>query len=179
MRNGVSATGLSELTAEIKAHPTQGTASYGVAVRWLSGTRSEARALPMRVGDQSVNRDFSWIIDEPKQLGGTNYGPNPQEYLLSGMGACVMVGFVVGASVMGIQLSQLEVEVRSSLDLAGFLEIREDAKIPLAGIQYVIRVAGDGTPEQFQMLHEKAIAHSPNAMSLKHGVPVTGELIIN
>lgn len=178
MRNGISATGLSELTAEIQSNPSQGIASYGVAVRWLSGTRAEARALPMRVGDQAVNRDFSWIIDEPKQLGGTNYGPNPQEYLLSGMGACVMVGFAVGASVMGIQLSQLEVEVRSALDLAGFLEARDGAKIPMSGIQYIIRVAGDGTPEQFQMLREKAVAHSPNAMSLKHGVPVTGELII-
>lgn len=178
MRNGISATGLSELTAEIKEQRSQGQASYGVAVRWMSGTRAEARALPMRIGDQAVNRDASWIIDEPKQLGGTNYGPNPQEYLLSGMGACVMVGFVVGASVMGIQLSQLEVEVRSSLDLAGFLEVRGDARVPLSGIQYVIRVAGDGTPEQFESLREKAIAHSPNAMSLKHGVPVTGELVI-
>lgn len=178
MRNGISVTGLSELAAEIKEQPAQGIARYGVNVRWMSGTRAQASALPMRVGDQSVNRDATWIIDEPKQLGGTNYGPNPQEYLLSGIGACVMVGFVVGASVMGIQLSVLEVEVRSSLDLAGFLEIRDGAQVPLNGIEYVIRVAGDGTPEQFELLREKAIAHSPNAMSLKTAISVTGELQI-
>lgn len=178
MRNGISATGLSELAAEIKSNPAQGKAGYGVAVRWLSGTRSEARALPMVVGNQAVNRDFNWVIDEPKQLGGTNYGPNPQEYLLSGLGACLMVGFVVGASVMGIQLSQLEVEVRSELDLAGFLAVREGADVALSGIRYTFRVAGDGTQEQFNILREQAVAHSPNAMSLAHGVPLSGELII-
>jgi hypothetical protein len=83
MRNGIPAAGLSELANEIKQHPAQGIAAYGVSVKWLSGTRSQASALPMQVGDQAVNRDFTWLIDEPKQLGGSNQAPNPQEYLLS------------------------------------------------------------------------------------------------
>ena len=178
MRNGISATGLSELTAEIKANPAQGKASYGVEVRWLSGTRAEAKALPMTMGDQNVNRDFSWTIDEPKQLGGTNYGPNPQEYLLSGMGACMMVGFAVGASVLGIQLSELRVEVRADLDLAGFLSARDGARVPLNGIAYTFHVAGDGSKEQFEQLYLQAVAHSPNAMSLADGVPLSGKLIL-
>lgn len=178
MRNGISATGLSELAAEIRSDQEQGMATYGVAVRWMSGTRAQARALPMRIGNQAVNRDFEWLVDEPKQLGGTNYGPNPQEYLLSGLGACLMVGFAVGASVMGIQLAQLEVEVRASLDLAGFLSAREGAQVPLNGIEYLFRVSGDGTAQQFELLHRQALAHSPNAMSLQHGVPLTGKLVL-
>jgi hypothetical protein len=87
-----------------------------------------------------------------------------------------MVGFAVGASVMGIQLATLEVEVRSSLDLAGFLAAREGAPVAMTGIEYTIRVAGDGTPEQFEQLREQAQAHSPNAMSLVQGVPLTGRL---
>lgn len=176
MRNGIPAAGLSELAHEIQQNPSQGIASYGVQVRWLSGTRSEATALPMKVGDQSVNRDFSWLIDEPKQLGGTNHAPNPQEYLLSGFGSCLMVAFLVGATVMGIQLSHLEVEVRSEIDLAGFLAVRDGAPVPLAGIRYVVRVAGDGTAEQFEQLRQTAQAHSPNAMSLATAVSVSGAL---
>ncbi len=176
MRNGIPAAGLSELAHEIQQNPAQGIATYGVQVRWLSGTRSQASALPMKVGDESVNRVFSWFIDEPKQLGGSNHAPNPQEYLLSGFGSCLMVAYLVGATIMGVQLSQLEIEVRSEIDLAGFLSARDGAPVPLQGIRYVVRVAGDGTPEQFEQLRQAAQAHSPNAMSLATAVPVSGSL---
>jgi uncharacterized OsmC-like protein len=176
MRNGISAAGLSELANEIKQHPTQAHAAYGVNVKWLSGTRSHATALPMHVGDQTVNRDFQWFIDEPKQLGGSNHAPNPQEYLLSGFGSCMMVAYLVGASIMGIQLAQLDIEVRSELDLAGFLGVHPDAPVPLKGITYVVRVSGGGTAEQFESLRETAQAHSPNAMSLATAVTVSGSV---
>jgi uncharacterized OsmC-like protein len=176
MRNGIPAAALSELAHEIQQHPEQGYATYGVNVKWLSGTRSQATALPMQVGDQVVNREFSWLIDEPKQLGGSNHAPNPQEYLLSGFGSCMMVAYLVGASVMGIQLSQLEIEVRSEIDLAGFLGVNPDAPVPLKGIRYVVRVAGDGSSDQFEKLRELAQSHSPNAMSLANGVAVSGSV---
>ncbi len=178
MRNGIPAAGLSELAHEIRDTPEQGIATYGVNVRWLSGTRAQVSTLPMMIGAHRVNRDFAWMIDEPRQLGGANHAPNPQEYLLSGLGACLMVGFAVGASVLGIQLATLEVEVRSALDLAGFLAVRKDAPVAMTGIEYTIRVAGDGTPEQFEQLRQQAQAHSPNAMSLLQGVPLLGRLVV-
>ena len=176
MRNGIPAAGLSELAHEIRDDPKQGIATYGVNVRWLSGTRAQVNTLPMTLGAHRVNRDFGWMIDEPRQLGGANHAPNPQEVLLSGLGACLMVGFAVGATVMGIQLSTLEVELRSTLDLAGFLGARRGATVPMTGIEYTIHVDGDGTPEQFERLRQQAEAHSPNAMSLLQGVPLSGRL---
>ena len=178
MRNGISAAALSELAHEVREDPGQGCASYGVAVEWLSGTRARARALPMVLGDQSVNRELEWLVDEPRQLGGTNHAPNPQEYLLSAFGSCLMVAYLVGASVMGIQLSLLEIEVRSELDLAGFLGTDPEAAVPVKGIRYVVRVAGDGTPDQLEDLRRAAQAHSPNAMSLANGVCVDGSVLV-
>lgn len=176
MRNGISAAGVSELCHEIRECRSQGCATYGVRVAWLSGTRAEVTTLPMVLGDQSIHRDFKWTIDEPKQLGGANHAATPQEYLLSGFGSCMMVAFLVGATIHGIQLSQLEIEVRSELDLAGFLSVAADAPVPLKGIRYTVRVAGDGTLEQFESLRQAAQTHSPNAMSLSKGVPVEGKL---
>lgn len=176
MRNGIPAAGLSEMAHEIRDDPAQGIVRYGVSVRWLSGTRAQVQTLPAAIGSQRVQRDFSWLVDEPRQLGGSNHAPNPQELLLSGLGACLMVGFAVGATVMGIQLSTLEVEVRATLDLAGFLAVRPGAPVPMTGIEYLVRVAGDGTREQFEQLRLQAEAHSPNAMSLLRGVPIAGRL---
>lgn len=176
MKNGISIAGLSEMAHEIRADPVQGMATYGVLVNWLSGTRASVSTLPMMIGAHRVQRDFCWTIDEPRQLGGSNHAPNPQEYLLSGLGSCLMVAFAVGASVLGIQLSQLQVTVQARLDLAGFLQVREDATVALQEIEFRIRVQGDGTLAQYEQLLQQAQAHSPNAMSLQNGVRLSGGL---
>ena len=176
MKNGISIAALSEMSHEIEADPAQGQATYGVVVNWLSGTRANVSTMPMMIGAHRVQRDFHWTIDEPRQLGGSNHGPNPQEYLLSGLGSCLMVAFAVGASVLGIQLSLLEVSVQARLDLAGFLQVRPDAMVQLQEITYRIRVKGDGSAEQYEQLLQQAQAHSPNAMSLKNGVRLSGTL---
>ncbi|WP_290703910.1 OsmC family protein [Amphritea sp.] len=179
MRNGIAVSALSEFVNEIKNDPAEGIAQYGVELNWQSGTRSKVTALPMSVGPHTVSRDFSWEIDEPRQLLGCNHAPNPQEYLLSGVGACILVGFAVGASVMEIQLEMLKVTVRGELNLSGFLDIDPEASVPFTEIQYCIEVTGDGTEEQFETLRQTALRQSPNAMTIMKGAAVEGELIIN
>jgi uncharacterized OsmC-like protein len=179
MRNGIAVSALSEFVNEIKNNPAEGIAQYGVELNWQSGTRSIVTALPMSVGPHTVSRDFSWEIDEPRQLLGCNHAPNPQEYLLSGVGSCILVGFAVGASVMEIQLEMLKVTVRGELNLSGFLDIDPEVSVPFTEIQYCIEVAGDGTEEQFETLRQTALQQSPNAMTIMKGAAVEGELIIN
>ncbi|MGY8870426.1 MAG: OsmC family protein [Pseudomonadales bacterium] len=179
MRNGIAVSALSEFVNEIKNDPREAIAKYGVELNWQSGTRSRVTALPMSVGPHTVSRDFTWEIDEPRQLLGCNHAPNPQEYLLSGVGACILVGFAVGASVMEIQLESLKVTVRGQLDLAGFLDINPESPVPFTELNYCIEVAGDGTPEQFEKLRQTALQQSPNAMTIMKGAAVDGELIIN
>ncbi|QEQ97391.1 OsmC family protein [Neptunomonas concharum] len=178
MRNGISVTGLSEFVNEIKSNPEEGIAKYGVQLDWQSGTRSKVTTLPMSIGPHTISRDFSWEIDEPRQLLGCNHAPNPQEYLLSGVGACILVGFAVGASVMEIQLESLKVSLKGELNLAGFLDIDPNAPIPFKEINYSIEVSGDGTPEQFEILRQTALSQSPNAMTIMKGADIKGELII-
>jgi len=176
MRNGIPVAGISELVEEIRRDPKQGQLRCGVGIDWQNGTRGQVRTLPLQFGPHQVSRDFSWVVDEPRQLGGGNHGPSPQEFLLSGVAACIMVGFAVGASVMGVQLESLRVEVQAELDLAGFLGITGASTVPLKSIRYQIMVAGDGTPEQFETLRREAETHSPNAMTVARGVPLDGTL---
>ena len=178
MRNGISISGLSEFVDEVKQTPSQAHASYAVNVQWQNGTRSRANTLPMQIGAHRVARDFSWTIDEPRQLLGSNHAPNPQEYLLSGLGSCIMVGFAVGASVKGIQLESLEVTVRGELNLAGFFGLADAAQVPFQKISYEITVSGDGNAEDFEDLHQKAVAHSPNAMTIANTVSLEGRLTL-
>lgn len=176
MKNGIATAALAELAAEVGERPQQGCVAYGVQLNWRSGTRAEVEALPMRIGDEQVSRGLRWEIDEPRQLGGSNHAPNPQEYLLSGLGGCLMVGFLVGASVRGIQIERFAIEVRAELDLAGFLGVRKGAPVALGGIRYVMHVQAEGGDAELEELRELAEAHSPNAMTLAHGVPIHGAL---
>jgi uncharacterized OsmC-like protein len=37
-------------------------------------------------------REFTFTVDEPTKLGGSNAGPNPVEYLLGALAWCLNVG---------------------------------------------------------------------------------------
>lgn len=174
MRNNISAAALSEFADEVKHVPEEGIVQYGVGLDWQQGTRAVARARPMLVGNHRVNRDFVWMVDEPRQLLGTNHAPNPQEYLLSGLAACIMVSYAVAASVMAVQLDTLQVDVDAELDLAGFMGIGDCESGPFRRVAYRITVSGNGTDEQLEALGKKAVAHSPNAQTIARAVPLDG-----
>lgn len=176
MKNGISRAGLAELADEVRQQPEQGLAHYGVQLDWRSGTRAEVRALPMRVGDETISRGLCWQIDEPRQLGGSNHAPNPQEYLLSGLAGCLMVGFLIAASVRDIEIEQLRIEVHSALDLAGFLALRSQAPVPLQGIRYTLLVAAEADDAALEELRVMAQARSPNAQTLLAGVALHGDV---
>ena len=84
-------------------------------------------------------RGFKIIIDEPQNLGGTNDGPNPVEYILAALSGCLnVVGHIV-AKEMGFLLRGMEFELEGDLDplrfigksreeRAGFKEIRVGIK---------------------------------------------------
>ena len=179
MKNAISVSALSEFTHEVKLDSAEGMVKYGVELDWQSGTRSRAKALSMEVGRHVVSRDFEWMIDEPRQILGTNQAPNPQEYLLSAIGSCILVAFTIGASMMDIQLEQLKVTVRGDLNLAGFLAVDDHAPVGFSRVDYHIEVVGDATLEQFEVLRQRAIAHSPNAMTIMKSVDLQGQLVIN
>ncbi|KAA3614418.1 MAG: OsmC family peroxiredoxin [Planctomycetota bacterium] len=178
MKNGISLSGLSEFVHEVKQDGKEAQASYGVQLDWQSGTRSQVTALAMQLGRHRLAREFQWTIDEPRPLLGQNHGPNPQEVLLSGLGGCLLVAYAVGASVLGIQLEKLQIQVRGNLDLRGFLGVEEQVPVAFQEIEYQVHLAGDGSREQFEHLHRQVERQSPNRMSLAQGVPLRGHLTI-
>jgi uncharacterized OsmC-like protein len=178
MVNAVNLSALEEAIAAIQTHPEQGIVTYGVELTWQSGTRSIARALPIQMGEEFIDRSFTWTIDEPEPLLGGNSGPTPQEYLMSGVGACIAVGFVIHASMMEIKIHRLTVTMTGSLNLSGFFNLDPNAPIEMMGLQYKISVDADGTEEQLKAIERDAINFSPNAMTVVKGIPFSGQMEI-
>lgn len=85
-----------------------------------------------------------------------------------------MVGFAVNASVRGIELRKLDVKVTGGLDLAGFLNPRDDAKVEMSGLNYGILVDCDA--DTLREIEKAAVGFSPNTMSVKNGIPINGSV---
>ncbi|MFX3623874.1 MAG: OsmC family protein [Ectobacillus sp.] len=65
-------------------------------------------------------RDFSkLIVDEPKNLGGTDEGPNPVEYVLGALSSCTSVMIALIAKEKNFSYEGVEFENNGTLDLQG------------------------------------------------------------
>ncbi|MGB0960234.1 MAG: OsmC family protein, partial [Halocynthiibacter sp.] len=162
---------------EVSDAPEEALMEYGLDINWESGTCSRTETKAMKIGPHQVSRSFSWKSDEPRQLMGNNHGPNPQELLLSGLGSCMMVSFIAGATAAGIQLETVRIDFDATLDLRGFMGLSTNATVGFPDVKYTIHVTGDATPEEFQRLHQNAVSHSPNAQTILNPVSLTGDII--
>ncbi len=176
--NDIDLTALGAVVEAIQADPAQAKAGFHVTSRWLGQTRSETTVEAITLGGERIERDFRILADEPTELLGTNAAPNPQELLMSAVNACMLVGYVAGAAIAGIELEQLEIETRGELDLRGFLGLSDAVPAGYRGIEYDVRIKGNGTPEQFAAIHETVMATSPNYFNMSRPVQMNGRLIV-
>lgn len=176
--NGLDVDALKEVVRQIEADPAKGRVEFRVRSQWRGQTRSRSSVESYTIGGQVVHRNFSIDADEPFELLGRNTAPNPQELLMSALNACISVGYVAGASMKGITLEKVEIETSGALDLRGFLGIDDTVPPGYDAIQYVVRIKGDGTPEQFQEIHETVRRTSPNYFNIARPVKIDARLVV-
>jgi len=174
--NGIDVDALKGVMADIEKDPSKGKVEFSVKSQWQGQTRSRATVSSYKIGGQKVDRTFKLDIDEPFELLGQNSAPNPQEVLMSALNACVMVGYVAGASARGITLESVEIETHGELDLRGFLGIDETVPPGYETVHYTVRIKGDGTPEQFREIHENVIKTSPNYFNISRPIQIDARL---
>jgi uncharacterized OsmC-like protein len=174
--NGIDVDALHEVIEEVKKDPVKGIVEFRVKTGWKGQTRSQTSVDSYKLGGNEIKRRFTINVDEPLELLGENTSPNPQELLMAALNACMTVGYVAGAAVNGITLSKLEIETTGHLDLRGFLGIDSSVKPGYESIQYVVRIAGNGTPEQFRQIHENVIKTSPNYFNVSRPVRLDAKL---
>ena len=165
---------LTELVEEAAVNPSLG---FEVTTRWNGQFRSETKVGPIRFGNgDTLIRDFVIKADEPEEILGSNEAPGPQELLMAALNACMTVGYVAGAATRGITLTKLEIETKGSLDLRGFFALSDTVPPGYPKLEYVVRIAGDGTAEQFAEIHAEVQATSPNYDNLARAIRMDAKL---
>jgi uncharacterized OsmC-like protein len=176
--NGIDVDALNGVIETIREDPAKGMVQFHVTSDWAGQTRSRTTVESYRIGGQEVRRRFEIGVDEPHELLGGNTAPNPQEMLMTALNACIMVGYVVGASVNGIRLDAVQIETEGELDLRGFLGVDDQVPPGYESIRYTVRIRGDGTPEQFQRIHETVCRTSPNYFNVSRPIRLDGQLVV-
>ena len=163
--NDVDIEAVGGLAAAVVEDHAKAATTWSASVRWDGGFRSEASV-----------REFAPIpSDEPFGLGGTDRAPNPVEQLLAALGNCLAVGYAANASVAGIELHDLRVELEGDLDLHTFLGLR-DGHAGFETIRVGVHIDSDADRAALDALHQKVIATSPVGHTLATAIPVDIQL---
>ena len=159
--NQVNLGAVSALVEEIKQRPSAALTTWSAQVRWTGAFRSEAAV-----------RGFVPITsDEPSVLGGTDSAPNPVEQLLGALGNCLAVGYAANASVAGITIRDLRIDLDGDIDLHAFLGLADEhAGFP--AIRVAVRLDTDADDAAVAELHRKVAATSPVGQTLSKAIPV-------
>lgn len=113
-------------------------ATFTVGAQSESPTKTVVRA-----------RNFEMIIDEPPNLGGTDDGPTPVEYVLGALAGCLTVVGHVVAKEMAFELKGVTFELSGDLDPAKFMG---QSTMNRAGYQEIrVKVVPDSNASQEQL----------------------------
>jgi uncharacterized OsmC-like protein len=176
--NGINVEDVRALIEAVKQDPREGFTHWKVTNTWQGRTHMRASIESFQIGGKAVKRPFSIDIDEPLELGGANSHPNPQEYLIAALNACMMVGYVALCALNGIALEKLEILTEGDIDLRGFLGLDPNIPAGYRNLTSTVRIKGDGSKEKFEGIHQMVMATSPNYYNITRPVALTSTLVI-
>ena len=104
-------------------------------------------------------RNFSFVIDEPGALGGTNEAPNPVEYLLGSLAGCLNIVLHLEAKEHNTIIKNLKIDIDGEPDPARFVGLPGYNR---SGFQHInINLEADTTEETINAIINKAKARCP------------------
>jgi uncharacterized OsmC-like protein len=164
--NGVDTSRIAALVGKIQEEPRQGDTLWKAEVIWQGGFRNQ-----IRIRDLPAS-----YADEPELLGGTNTAPNPVEQLLGALGSCLAIGYTANASVLGIQIEELRIELEGHIDLPVFLGLREGhAGYPDVALKVYLK--SDAPQQTVEKLHQQVLRTSPVGQTFEKAIPLHTTLI--
>jgi uncharacterized OsmC-like protein len=107
---------------------------------------------------------------------GEDKGPNPVEYALTALAACVTTSIVYHAAAKGIKLNAVESRLEGDIDLRGFLGLSKDVPRGYKEIRMYFKIDADVPDEKLQELVQLGPTYSPVFDTLSRAVPVSVQL---
>lgn len=116
---------------------------------WLGGLKTRQQV-----------RNFSFIVDEPKQLGGTDAGPTPLEYVMGAFNGCLFVVIELVAREQQFHYEEIEISSYGTVDRRGLFGTA-DVSPHFQKVVNDIRFTSSESPERLQQLQAEVIRRCP------------------
>lgn len=163
--NNVNIGAVGLLVSAIEAEPAHADTTWKASVEWDGGFHTT-----------TTIRDFEpFSTDEPEGLGGTDSAPNPVEQLIGALGSCLAIGYAANATVAGIQLDDLKIDIEGELNLESFLGI-EQGHAGYETLRATVHIVSDADEASIRDLHDTVVASSPVGHSLSRAIPLSIDL---
>jgi len=178
VRNGVDSTQLYGTLDAIKGDPSIAKFQFRARNRWVDGSHNRTTIRDFYAANQEdTSRIEEFVLDagEPAILLGTDTGPNPAEYLLHALAACLTTSLVYVAAARGVHLTEVESTLEGDMDVQGALGLSDDYRNGFEHIRVSFRVKGDAPEEKLREVVERAQQRSAVFDMVSNGVPVTVE----
>ena len=177
-RNGVNVDELFNTIDAVKRSPAIAKFKFRAENEWIEGghNRPTIKDFYHNQKEHRHEATFKLDADEPPLLLGTGKGPNPVEYLLTALAACVTTSLIYHAAAKGIVLKSVESRLEGDIDLRGFLGISKDVRKGYQEIRMYFKIDADVPDEELQALVQLGPSYSPVFDSITKGVPVKVEL---
>lgn len=176
--NGVNVDELFGTIETVKSAPVVAKFKFRAQNQWMGGGHNRTTINNFHGAQQTHEREEPYVLDadEPPLLLGEDKGPNPVEYLLTALAACVTTSIVYHAAAKGIAIRSMESRLEGDIDLQGFLGIREDVPRGYKEIRMHVKIDADAPPEKLEEVVQLGPTYSPVFDSMTRAVPVSVQL---
>src|SRR5215208_517852 len=180
VRNGVDSTQLYGTLDAIKGDPSIAKFQFRAQNRWIDGSHNRTTIRDFYAANQedtSRTEDFVLDAGEPAILLGTDTGPNPAEYLLHALAACLTTSLVFVAAARGVRLTRVESALEGDMDVRGALGLDDRVPNGFTAIRATFTVSGDAPAEKLREVVTRATQRSAVYDTLTSGVAVDVQVL--
>jgi uncharacterized OsmC-like protein len=179
IRNGVDTEKMFATLDLIKEQPELARFQFRASNHWVRGAHNRSTIKDFyAAGGEDTSRGEAFELDagEPAILLGNDTGPNPAEYLLHALAACLTTSIVYVAAARKVELTWVESTLTGDMDVRGALGVDDEPRNGFERISVSFRVAGDAPAEKLREVVERAKARSAVYDMVTNGVPVAVEV---
>jgi uncharacterized OsmC-like protein len=180
MRNGVDTQQLFGTLDVVRQQPELAAFTWRVRNEWLAGAHNRSTIQGFfGAGQEDTSREQAFVADagEPAILCGTDTGPNPAEYLLHALAACLTTSLVYVAAARKVPLTRVESSLEGDMDVQGALGLDDGVPNRFSEIRVTFTVEGDAPAEKLREVVRRATDRSAVFDSVTSGVPVIVDVV--
>lgn len=153
--NGVDVDYVMGVIDQVKGNADIAKFQFRASNRWIDGGHNRTTVKEFYGACQEdITRTEPFVMeaDEPPILASNDKAPNPVEFVLHALAACLTTTMTYHAAVRGIRIESIRSALEGDLDLRGFLGLSDEVRKGYHDIRVTMHVKSDAAADQLRDL---------------------------